>query len=205
MIRNILLAGLAFVVLLVVFVIWRWMSVGRGRRQRDAKLLGQLDPIAKEFEAGQTVSPQEIEVLAGRPELRYILYQMLQHFKRPELMPNQYSSSVAQGASALAYWMMHPNEFQDVPEAIEHVETIKRSVDGLEADFHVYRCKMPAGHWNAKQGWFLGLAGPMNHGLEPYSRLPGAFSRCGDTEGKVKPSDLVDWYVGMLRQKGMVK
>ena len=35
-------------------------------------------------------------------------------------------------------------------------------------------------------------------------RNPGAFSRVGDIDGKVKPSELVDWYVGMLRQKGMI-
>ena len=27
----------------------------------------------------------------------------------------------------------------------------------------------------------------------------------GDIDGQVKPSELVDWYVGMLRQKGMIK
>jgi hypothetical protein len=34
--------------------------------------------------------------------------------------------------------------------------------------------------------------------------MPGAFSRVGDVEGKLTPSALVDWYVGMLRQKGMI-
>jgi hypothetical protein len=125
--------------------------------------------------------------------------------KRPELVPANYSSSVSQGESALAYWMMHPNELQDAPEAIQLVETVTRSIDGQDADFHVYRYKMPAGHWAANDGWILGLAGPMSCGTVPYSERPGAFSRVGDIDGKVKPAELVDWYVGMLRQKGMIK
>ena len=116
-----------------------------------------------------------------------------------------YSSSVAQGESALAYWLMHPNELQDAPAKMEFVETIARCVDGREADFHVYRFEMPVGHWAEKQGWLLGLAGPMPADGAPYSERPGAFSRSGDVAGKVKPVELVDWYVGMLKQKGIIE
>ncbi len=45
----------------------------------------------------------------------------------------------------------------------------------------------------------------MNRGVEPYSEMPGAFARGNDIEGKVKPSELVDWYIGLLRQKGMIQ
>jgi hypothetical protein len=205
MLKFIAIAVAVILVLLLVFILWRLTSVGRGMRQRDEKLLVRLDPIGKKIETGQAVSPQEIEILAARPEIRFMLFAMLREMKRPELLPTQYSSSVAQGESALAYWMMHPNELQDAPESIELVETVKRPVDGQEADFHVYRYKMPAGHWAAKDGWLLGLAGPMRRGVGPYSEMLGAFSRAGDIDGKVKPSELVDWYVDMLRQKGMIK
>jgi len=203
---NILLeVGVAVAVLLVAFLVWRRTSVARGARQRDERLVARLDPVGKKIEAGETVSPQEIESLAAHPEIRHMLFMMLRHMEQPDLLPTQYSSSVAQGESALAYWAMHPNEFRDPPEAIEFVETVKRSVGGQEADFHVYRFRMPAGHWAAQDGWILGLAGPMEIGAEPYAYLPGAFSRAGDAVGKVKPSELVDWYVGMLRHKGVVK
>ncbi len=205
MIKIIVIAVAVVVVLLIGFIIWRLSSVRRGMRQRDEKLLLRLDPIGKKIEAGQTVSTEEVEALAARPEIRFLLFAMLRHMKRPELLPTKHCSAVQQGESALAYWMMHPNELQDAPEAIELVGTVKRPVDGQETDFHVYRYKMPAGHWAAKDGWILGLAGPMKPGVEPYSEMPGAFSRVGDIDGKVKPSDLVDWYVGMLRQKGMMR
>ena len=174
-------------------------------RERDEKLLIRLDPLGEKIDKGQTVSPQEIEALAARPEIRFMLFAMLRDMKQPELLPTKYSSSEAQGESALAYWMMHPNELQEAPEAIELVEIVKTPINGQEADFHVYRYKMPTGHWAAKDGWILGLAGPMKRGIEPYSQMPGAFSRAGDRYGSVKPAELVDWYVGMLRQKGIAK
>jgi hypothetical protein len=205
MIKIVAIVAGVVVLLLVVFIISRWTSVGRGMRQRDERLLVRLDPIGKRIEAGQTISSQEIEALAARPEIRFMLFRMLRAMNRPDLLPTKYSSSVAQGESALAYWMMHPNELQDAPEAIEIVETIQRPIDGQEKTFHVYRYRMSAGHWAAKDGWLLGLAGPMESYVEPYSEMPGAFSRAGDLHGKVQPSELIDWYVGMLRQKGLTK
>lgn len=203
--KIVAIAIVAVVVLVIGFFIWGLISVARGMRKRDEKLLVRLDPIRKKIEAGQPVSAQEIEVLAACPEIRFMLFAMMRELNRPELFPASYSSSIAQGESSLAYWMMHPHELQDAPETIELVETVKKSVDGHDADFHVYRYKMAAGHWAAKDGWILGLAGPMKNGIEPYSDRPGAFSRVGDIDGKVKPVELIDWYVGMLRQKGMIK
>lgn len=205
MLKVVAIAAVVIAALLVAFIVWRWTSVARGARQRDEKLLARFDPIGKRIDAGQTVAPQEIESLAARPEIRYMLFAVLRHMKRLDLLPTGYSSTAAQGESALAYWMMHPNELQDAPEVIELVETVKRPTDGQEADFYVYRYRMSADHWAAKDGWLLGLAGPMKPGAEPYSEMPGAFSRAGDIDGKVRPSELVDWYVGMLRQKGIAK
>lgn len=204
MLKIIAIAAAVVVALLVAVILWGVMSVARGMRQRDKKLLVRLAPIRTRIAAGQTVSQQEIDELASRPEIRFMLFSMLRDMKRPELLPTGYSSSVAQGESALAYWMMHPHELQDAPEAIELVETIRKPIDGQDAEFHVYRYKMPEGNWAAKDGWLLGLAGPMKPGAEPYSSRPGAFSRASDVDGKVKPSELVDWYIGVARRRGML-
>lgn len=205
MLKIVAIAAGIVVLALILFIIWRWMSVGRGMRQRDQRLLVRLDPIGEKIDAGQAVSREDIEVLAGRPEIRFFLFTMLRDMERPDLLPDQYTSSAAQGESALAYWMMHPNELQEAPEAIELVETLKRPIGSKDAEFHVYRYRMPAGHWAAKDGWILGLAGPMMPGVEPYSEMTGAFSRAGDFEGKVTPAELVDWYLGMLGQKGLLE
>jgi hypothetical protein len=205
MIKIIAIIAGTLIVIVVAFIVWRWTSVSRGASERDAKLIALLDPIGKKLDAGGQVSPQEIAALAARPEIRFMLFAALREMKRTDLLPTNYSSSVSQGESALAYWMMHPNEFQAAPERIEWVETIKRRIDDQEAEFHVFRFRMPAGHWAAKDEWELGLTGPMPSGAEPYAEMPGAFSRGGDIEGKVKPAELVDWYIDMLRQKGMIR
>ena len=190
------------VVLVVVFIIWRLKSVVRGGNQRDSKLMALLEPIGKKIDAGETVAQQAIDSLASRPEIRFKLFALLRGLKRTDLLPTGHSSFISQGESALAYWLMHPNELQSAPEAIEYIETVKRPIDEQETDFYVYRYRMPKDHWAGKDGWILGLVGPIEFGSEPYTVRPGAFSRADDIEIKVKPYELIDWYVAMLRQKG---
>lgn len=62
---------------------------------------------------------------------------------------------------------------------------------------------MPVGHW--APGWLLGFAGPMeNTSNEPYSSIPGAFSRASDVEGKITPREIIDWYLSILRHKKLI-
>ena len=99
----------------VAFVWWRWTSVARGARQRNEKILRLIDPIGAKLHSGRTVTPDEVSDLARRPEVRHMLFAVLRDAKRPDLIPQDYSSEVHQAASSLAYWMMHPNELQDAP------------------------------------------------------------------------------------------
>jgi hypothetical protein len=193
----------ALVALLIGFIIWRWTSVMRGARQRDERILRLLDPIGQKFEAGQAVSQEEVREIAARyPETRLMMFGALTEIDHSELIPTDFDSSIEQAKNALIYWMMHPNELQDPPAAIEFVETVSRPIAGKARDFHVFRYRMAAGHWAAKDGWLLGFAGPMEDEAPPYSYLPGAFSRCNDQDGKIVPTEIVDWYIGMLKAKG---
>lgn len=183
-------------VLIVLFVWWRLGSVERGARQRDARLLEELDPVGEKLARGEEVSAEEVAALVGRPELRRLLYAMLKHFERLELFPAEHVAAQREAEAELAYWMMHPNELQDPPEKIELVESLARELDGEEGRFFVFRYRMPPGHW-AGEEWLLGVAGPYRKHHVPYSGL-GAFSRSGDRYGKVEAEALVDWYVGMF-------
>jgi hypothetical protein len=69
-------------------------------------------------------------------------------------------------------------------------------VNGQECAFYVYRYRMPEGHWAAKAGWLLGLAGPFAKGDRPYEGPAGAFSRCSDKQGTTSSGELVDWFIG---------
>ncbi len=96
---------------------------------------------------------------------------------------------------------MHPNELQDAPSEIQVVEEVDRDLQGERGKFLVFRYRMPAGHWAEKDGWLVGLAGPFFDKDVPYSGLAGAFSRCGDKFGEVKPLELIDWYIGIVTRK----
>lgn len=182
------------------FLWWRYTSVTRGARQRDAKIIPLFDALGEKLAAGESPALDEIEALAQKPATRSFLYQMLKHFERLELFPDEYRSEIAQAEAALVYWMLHPNELQDAPEETELAETVTRSIDGQDCRFHVFRYRMPNGHW-AGDDWLLGLAGPFVDNDPPFSGLAGAFSRCGDKDGEVQPAELVDWFIGMVRRK----
>ena len=193
-----IVGGIAAVI--VGFIWWRYTSVARGARQRDEKILPLIDPVGEKLAAGEDPTSQEIESLAKNPAARPFLYEMLKHFERLELFPEEYRSETAQAEAKLVYWMMHPNELQDAPEETELAETVARNIDGQDCRFHVFRYKMPAGHW-AGNDWLLGLSGPYIDNDPPYSGIAGAFSRCGDKHGEVQPAELVDWFVGMVQRK----
>lgn len=190
-------------ILFVAFIAWRLASVSRGARQRDERLLMRLDPIGQKIDAGETVTEEEVRALAESPEMRYMLFHGLRAMEKSELLPTDYSSSIQQAEAALVYWMLHPNELQDPPENIDHLKEVVHPVPGNdEAVFHVFRYHMPAEHWAGKDGWLLGVVGPMEEGLEPYERMPGAFSRCNDKVGDITPEELVAWYADMMTKKG---
>ncbi|HUQ72627.1 MAG TPA: hypothetical protein VM165_24070 [Planctomycetaceae bacterium] len=188
-------------ILFAAFIGWRYTSVARGRRQRDEKLLRILDPIGYRLSKKEKVTADEIATLSRQPKFRPMLYRMLEHFERLDLFPSEHLSISAQGAGILSYWMMHPNELQDAPESIELVEEVKRRIRGGRASFLVFRYRMIPGHWAEKDGWLLGLAGPFFDDDLPYSGIASGFSRCGDKYGVVKPSELIDWYIGIQEGK----
>lgn len=126
-----------------------------------------------------------------------MLYQLLHHYNRTDLFPAAYLSPESQGEAVLAYWLMHPNELQDAPAAIQLVDKVEREREGNGAHYYVYRYRMGAGHWAEKDGWLLGVAGPFAEDEAPYSGSASAFSRCGDKEGTIESEELVDWYIKM--------
>jgi hypothetical protein len=187
-------------ILIVGFIWWRFISVGRGARQRDDRILELVEPIGEKLADGEEVSAREVAELARLPQTRPFLYEMLKHFEKIDLFPDQYKDLKSQGEAQLAYWMMHPNELQDPPEQIELIETCPREIDGKESDFLVFRYKMEHGHW-AGDEWLLGLSGPFFRNDVPYSGIASAFSRCDDRYGEIQAAELVDWFIDMVKAK----
>lgn len=187
--------------LLAGFLWRRYTSVQRGEDARDARILRDLQRIADKLRAGCTVDPTEVAALAAVPQNRPLLHALLKHYEQLALFPAEYLSVEAQALANLSYWMMHPNELQDPPAAIEIVETVARSLDGVNADFVVLRYRMPDRHWAAGNGWMLGLSGPFLTSEPPYSGVASAFSHCSDKYGSTMPGELVDWFIRLVRGK----
>lgn len=186
---------------IVGFIWWRYTSVARGAQHRDRKLLEALGPIEQRLANRELVSTDDIAPLARQPQYRPMLYAMLRHHDRLDLFPAEFLTDVSQGEGALVYWMLHPNELQQAPSAIELVERVTREWNGGPVTFLVFRYRMPAGHWAERYGWILGLAGPFTESSAPYSERLTGFSRCDDSEGKLTPAELVDWWLGVLKSK----
>jgi hypothetical protein len=184
--------------LFVLFIIWRLLSVPMGAKKRDAKITQLLDPALRKLQSGEGVSREEVEQLATHPHARPMLYKMLEHFEYTHVFPEKYLDRTSQAQAELCHWMLHPNELQDVPEAIELLETITKPIpEKGDGEYLVFKYKMPAGHWAEKDGWLLGVAGPYLADDKPFAGIATAFSRCSDKLGEAKPEDLVDWFYGM--------
>ena len=185
-------------VAVVGFLWWRFTSVGRGARQRDAKLQKLLEPLAQKLANREPISAEEVHQLCEKPQLRPFLYDVLKKSNKLELFPQEYLSLPEQGAAVLSYWMMHPNELQDAPAEIELLETVEREIEGKPCTFFVYRYRMSPGHWAAGDGWLVGLAGPFFADDPPYPQTASGFSRVGDSPDKLQPAEFVDWYIQAL-------
>jgi len=189
----------AFLALFVIFLWWRYTSVDRGCRRQAERVLKQIDPLARRIAANQPLTPDDVRPLAAEPSVRPMLYVSLSLFGRLDLFPPEHLTRLAQAQGILAYWLMHPNEAQDAPEAVELVEAVTRQVDGEDCEFFALRYRMPEGHWAAKDGWMLGIAGPFRDADSPYADSVGAFARFDDEYGTTQPDELVTWYIDTLR------
>lgn len=192
--------SIGIIVFIMGFIIWRYTSVARGARQRDEKILSFFVSLENTLKEGRNPTPNEIGALAINPATRSFLYQILTHFKRLDLFSDEFKSEKAQAESVLVYWMMHPNELQDQPHKIELLEIVEKNMNETVSRFYVFRYQMADGHW-AGNAWILGLAGPFTDNEPPYSTKAMAFSRSNDKQGEITPTELVDWFIGMLGRK----
>ncbi len=192
------------IVLAIGYAVTRVVLLLRGVTRREERVCAVVDPIAERLENGDEVTPDEIQKVAVHPEYRLMLYQMLDHYDRTDLLHEEHLTGRAQAEAFLCFWMLHPFELGEPPESIHLVETDTRRIGDREGRFYVFRFRMPEGHWAADEGWELGLAGPLFDDDKPYPDTAGAFSRGGDHYGEAEPSELIDWYVDMAVRKGLL-
>lgn len=192
------------IVLVALAMGWMYFSMLRGGAKRDKRLYADLDPLAERFEAKEDVPAADVEALARRSQYRPLLYDMLKFYEKLNLFPQEYLSEQAQAEANLCYWMMHPHEMQDPPESIHLLETLDREVAGQAGRYYVFRFRMPEYHWAGEEGWQLGVSGPFFDGDLPHANTATSFARGADTYGEVEPAELVDWFIDMTEEKGIL-
>jgi hypothetical protein len=195
--KVVLYVLLGIVAALAAWVVWRLGSVRRGARQRDARILRELADIEAALQSNREVPAADITPLAARPHLRRLLFGMLRQYEKAELFPEEHLSRRSQAEAALVYWLMHPNELQDAPADLQHLVTLSRDVQGKEAEFEVFRYKMPVGHWAGSE-WILGIAGPFFAGDSPYAGVATGWSVASETEGRSTPESVLDGYLARV-------
>ena len=186
---------------ILLFFVWRVTSVGRGARKRDERILKELDGIGAKLERGEA-DHEAVRRLAARPHLRGHLRMALAALGQAELFPRELDTREREAEWVLAYWLMHPNELQDPPEAMELVEIITRPFNGRDVDFFTFRYRMPPGHWAGTE-WLLGLSGPFAPGDAPYEAAAGGFALASERADSTSSQVIVDRYIG--RAKGRVE
>jgi hypothetical protein len=193
---------IAAILLIAAFVVWRILSVARGARLRDERILKELQPLAGQLSRKEAPGPDAVRALAAKPHLRTVLYRLLEGAGFPDLFPAELKTRRHHAESLLAYWMMHPNELQDPPESLDLEDTVVKTIGTREAEFFVFRYRMPPGHWAGTE-WLLGVAGPFFKEDQPYSDVVASgFSLASDRHGHIEPGVIVHRFIQMFEKRG---
>ena len=128
-------------------------------------LLRRLDPV----------SVRDIEQIADSCLVRIYFWEHLRELAMESLMPAQWASPDALGASDLSRWLRHPNELNTFPEEVELMAAFPVEVDeGSTENVYLFRFRECAKPWEPGEGWMAGIAGPYRDGVPlqtPWSEL----------------------------------
>ena len=185
-----LIAIISVLLLIYLFVRWRYYATEKGRWNIDNALMSQVAPVISIIQSGEPTPTDQILALAKRPDTRSFLFRTLHEIKRPELFPKEYSELWQIAESHLVRWLLHPNELGAVPDEIVLVKEIESS----EGDppqkyrFFVFKFRTSPPQWAAKNGWMAGVAGPYWDGELPLVSPPGVGS-CLDSFDSATPEE----------------
>jgi len=85
LIVGIVIGGL--VLLVVLFLIWRYIAFVRNSRRHQREQLERLLPVTDPIKAGQEPPEEEVERLAADPASRNTLWEALLYLQRLDLFP----------------------------------------------------------------------------------------------------------------------
>ncbi|MCE5200382.1 MAG: hypothetical protein ABFD54_10775 [Armatimonadota bacterium] len=170
---------IAFVALLVLFVIWRYIATATGSKRIWQGIYAEVEPVIAALKAGQNPLPGEVERLACSPQTRSVIYRALREIGQDNLFPNDQARLDLIALSDLVVWLMHPNELAAVPDSIELVKEISRTEgEPLEEyKFFIFKFREAQSANSPIPEWMAGIAGPYWENDAGECAPPGVFSR----------------------------
>jgi hypothetical protein len=153
-------------------------SVRRALSYTDPRLL--FFAIRDLIRHGEDVDSERLFTVAASAETRNMLYDSLERLNRSSLFPQQFKTQAAFAESDMVGWLTFPTELGCVPDEIElmHVGSVETDADKGPMDYYVFRFRMLAPHWGAKDGRLAGVSGPFLRKDAPSTSAYGStFSR----------------------------
>lgn len=112
------------------------------------------------LERGEKINNEVFLSIAKDDESRGYLFEELTKLGKVKFFPKSFANQEALSKSDMVTWLLHPNEFGQMPDDIELVKTYGvRYSDVGKVDFYLWKFKVNTGAWK-KDGWLVGLSGP---------------------------------------------
>jgi hypothetical protein len=178
---SVLFTIVVVIVLLYLYLLWKGNQATKKREQIVSE---NLKPIISAIENNTTIDNQVFK----DPSIRISAYLTLKSYDKLHLFPKEYNNFISGAESSLAFWLLHPNELDAVPDEVEFVQkiSINEKVDGQNkiADYYIFKFKVNAPHWAAEDGWMAGISGPYTDESSPYDYVSGTFSQLEKFDSK---------------------
>ncbi len=191
---NILLIIIGFGFgILIVFLVYRIVAL-KFEKKRHYKLqysrVRELDIALNE---NRIPKLEFLKDLAKSNLSRVFTYEILKRHNKEDLFPKEYYSKEYAAEGHLVNWLEFPTELNKAPDVIELVDEVSITVGNDLVHYFVFRFKTYEPHWNAKNGWVLGVVGPYFKDSKPFDFPIATFSRLLKNYENITSYDEAKW------------
>jgi hypothetical protein len=161
-----------------------------------------VEPLMRKLASRETVSDNEILIMAKNPSLRCGTYRVLEAYGHLELFPNEYFTQEKAAESFLVNWLEFPTELGKAPDEIEIVKKIELWSEE-DIAYYVFKFRTKAPHWAAQYSWMIGAVGPYRSDTFPYQEPLQIFSRFNPINS-ISPEMEARWVHDNIPAKSLV-
>lgn len=127
---------------------------------------------------GEEVGKVPIRSVAACDEMRGMFCSELQKLSRSALFPQEFQTQEAFARSDMVRWLTYPTELGAPPDEIELMKVVSIETGDSRTEFYLFRFRVHAPHWAAKDGWEAGWSGGYDPLGQPDASSPGQTFSC---------------------------